>query len=103
MGLCTAAALMPLNSTMIAVALLDIEDDLDVSVSAVTWLVSGYLVVMALAQPLGGRIGDALGHRRTFLAGLTRLHGRIGPRALRALVRRPSWCCEWPRPCSGAS
>ena len=55
---------------MIAVALLDIEGDLDVSVSAVTWLVSGYLVVMALAQPLGGRIGDALGHRRTFLAGL---------------------------------
>ncbi len=56
---------------MIAVALLDMEDDLDVSVGAVTWLVSGYLVVMALAQPLGGRIGDALGHRRTFLAGLT--------------------------------
>lgn len=55
---------------MIAVALLDMEDDLDVSVGAVTWLVSGYLVVMALAQPLGGRIGDALGHRRTFLAGL---------------------------------
>ena len=55
---------------MIAVALLDIERDLDVSVGAVTWLVSGYLVVMALAQPVGGRIGDALGHRRTFLAGL---------------------------------
>ncbi len=71
MGLCTAAALVPLNSTMVAVALLDIESDLDVSVSAVTWLVSGYLVVMALAQPLGGRIGDALGHRRTFLAGLS--------------------------------
>jgi len=70
-GLCTAAALVPLNSTMIAVALLDIERDLDVSVSAVTWLVSGYLVVMALVQPVGGRIGDALGHRRAFLAGLT--------------------------------
>ncbi len=55
---------------MIAVALLDIEGDLDVSVGAVTWLVSGYLVVMALAQPLGGRLGDALGHRRAFLAGL---------------------------------
>lgn len=69
-GLCLAAALVPLNSTMIAVALLDVEGDLGVSVGAVTWLVSGYLVVMALAQPMGGRIGDALGHRRTFLAGL---------------------------------
>ena len=69
-GLCLAAALVPLNSTMIAVALLDVESDLGVSVAAVTWLVSGYLVVMALAQPMGGRIGDALGHRRTFLAGL---------------------------------
>lgn len=69
-GLCAAAALVPLNSTMIAVALLDIEGDLDVSVSAVTWLVSGYLGVMALAQPLGGRLGDALGHRRIFLGGL---------------------------------
>ena len=69
-GLCLAAAIVPLNSTMIAVALLDIEGDLGVSVSAVTWLVSGYLVVMALAQPMGGRMGDALGHRRTFLAGL---------------------------------
>ena len=55
---------------MIAVALLDVEDDLGVSVGAGTWLVSGYLVVMALAQPLGGRIGDAIGHRRAFLAGL---------------------------------
>lgn len=70
-----AAALVPLNSTMIAVALLDIEDDLDVSVGAVTWLVSGYLTVMALAQPMGGRIGDALGHRRTFLAGLVAFLG----------------------------
>lgn len=56
---------------MVAVALLDIEADLDVSIGAVTWLVSGYLVVMALAQPLGGRIGDAIGHRRTFFVGLT--------------------------------
>ncbi|MGD9570760.1 MAG: MFS transporter [Thermoleophilia bacterium] len=69
-GLCAAAALVPLNSTMIAVALLDIEEDLGVSEGAGTWLVAGYLVVMALAQPVGGRIGDALGHRRTFLIGL---------------------------------
>lgn len=70
-GLLAAAALVPLNSTMIAVALLDIEADLGVSVAEATWLVSGYLVVMVLAQPVGGRVGDTFGHRRAFLAGLT--------------------------------
>ncbi len=69
-GLCLAAALIPLNSTMIVVALLDIERDLDVSVGTVLWLVSGYLVVVALSQPIGGRIGDAIGHRRVFVIGL---------------------------------
>lgn len=68
---------------MIAVALLDIEGDLGVSVGAGTWLVSGYLVVMALAQPIGGRLGDALGHRRTYVAGLT---GFIAVSALAALA-----------------
>jgi len=78
------------------VALLDIESDLGVSVSAVTWLVSGYLVVMALAQPLGGRIGDALGHRRAFLVGLTAF---IVVSALATLApwSRPSSPCGWPR------
>ena len=99
-GLCTAAALVPLNSTMIAVALLDIERDLGVSVSAVTWLVSGYLVVMALAQPMGGRIGDALGHRRTFLAGSGAFLRR--PRSPRSRPGSPrSSCCACRRRSSG--
>jgi MFS family permease len=55
---------------MIAVALLDVEDDFGVSVGRATWLVSGYLVVMVIAQPIGGRVGDALGHRGVFLAGV---------------------------------
>ena len=33
--------LMPLNSTMIAVALPDIVDDLDVPIASTAWLVSG--------------------------------------------------------------
>jgi len=80
-----AAALVPLNSTMIAVALLDIERDLDVGVAAATWLVSGYLIAMAIVQPLGGRLGDALGHRRAFLAGLS------GFLALAALAAAAPW------------
>lgn len=68
---------------MIAVALLDIEADLGVSVAEATWLVSGYLVVMVLAQPIGGRVGDAFGHRRAFLAGLT---GFVAASALAAFA-----------------
>ncbi len=62
--------LAPLNSTMIAVALPNIQDDLGVSVSQTAWLVTLYLVAMAVGQPIGGRLGDLLGRRRVYLIGL---------------------------------
>lgn len=62
--------LLPLNSTMIAVALPDIVDDLDVSVASTAWLVSGYLIAQASLQPLAGKLGDRLGRRTLILAGL---------------------------------
>lgn len=65
-----AGALVPLNSTMIALALSPIAHSFHVSIGSATWLVSAYLVAMAVVQPLGGRMGDLLGHRRAFLAGL---------------------------------
>ena len=65
-----AGALVPLNSTMIALALSPIAHSFHVSVGGATWLVSAYLVAMAVVQPLGGRLGDLIGHRRAFLAGV---------------------------------
>ncbi|HEX2128151.1 MAG TPA: MFS transporter [Solirubrobacterales bacterium] len=62
--------LMPLNSTMIAVALPDIVDDLDVSLASTAWLVSGYLIAQAALQPLGGKLGDRLGRRPVLVVGL---------------------------------
>ncbi|MGE0539125.1 MAG: MFS transporter [Dehalococcoidia bacterium] len=62
--------LAPLNSTMLAVALPEIGEAFAVSAGRVTWLVSAYLIAMAVAQPLGGRIGDQLGRARVFRAGL---------------------------------
>jgi len=64
------AVLAPLNSTMIAVALPEIRRDFALSHSTVGWLISGYLIAMAVAQPLGGRMGDQLGRRRVFRWGL---------------------------------
>lgn len=65
-----AAMLLPLNSTMIAVAIPDIARDLGVGVGSASWLVSGYLVVMASLLPSAGKLGDRFGHRRLILIGL---------------------------------
>jgi len=62
--------LAPLNSTMLAVALPEIRHDFGVGHGAVAWLVSAYLIAMAVAQPLGGRLGDQLGRGPVFRAGL---------------------------------
>jgi MFS family permease len=69
-GLALATGLVPLSSTMVAVALVAVEADLGVGAAAATWLVTAYLAAMALVQPLGGRVGDRLGHARAFRWGL---------------------------------
>ena len=62
--------LMPLNSTMVAVALPSIVDDFGVSLAASAWLVSGYLIAQAALQPLAGKLGDRFGRRPLILGGL---------------------------------
>ena len=49
--------LAPLNSTMIAVALPDIRSDFTLSHAAIGWLISSYLITMAIAQPVAGSLG----------------------------------------------
>ena len=68
-----ASLLAPLNSSMIAVALPAIRSDFHVGVGALTWLVSSYLIAVAVSQPVGGRLGDAIGHLRVVSAGLVAL------------------------------
>jgi EmrB/QacA subfamily drug resistance transporter len=67
--------LLPLNSTMIAVALPDIVEDLGVSLGSAAWLVSGYLIAQASLQPLGGKLGDRFGRRPLLVAGLASFAG----------------------------
>src|SRR3990172_4850883 len=62
--------LAPLNSTMLAVALPELRREFDVGHAEIGWLVSASLIAMAVAQPLGGRLGDQLGRARVFRAGL---------------------------------
>jgi EmrB/QacA subfamily drug resistance transporter len=62
--------LVPLNSTMIVVALPQVARDLRVDVGVTSWIVTSYLIAMAALQPIAGRIGDRLGRRKVMLAAL---------------------------------
>ena len=65
-----AASLMPLNSTMIAVALPDIAREFRYSPGTVTQaLVASYLVAAIVLQSPGGKLGDRVGHWRVFAVG----------------------------------
>jgi MFS family permease len=64
---CLAASLMPLNSTMIAVAVPDIAADLGGDPSTVTQaIVATYLVAAIALQSPGGKLGDRIGQWRAF-------------------------------------
>ncbi len=64
------ALLAPLNSTMIAVALPDIVDGFDSSIGTVGWLVTSYLLALAVVQPVAGKLGDRHGRRPFVIGGL---------------------------------
>ena len=63
-GLAIGSALVPLNSTMIAVALPDVADDFGIGSGSAGLLVTIYLVVMLVGQPMLGRLIDVVGARR---------------------------------------
>lgn len=80
-----SAALMPLNSTMIAVVLPDIAADTGSTASTATQvLVGAYLVTAIVLQSPGGKIGDRIGHWRLLRLGqvavlLGAALGTLGP------------------------
>ena len=70
LAIALANLLVPLNSTMIVVALPLIGRDLGADRIASAWLITSYLIVMASLQPIAGRLGDRFGRRRFMLGAL---------------------------------
>ena len=69
-GAMAAVSLVPLNSTMIAVALPAIAEDFGLAAGRTAVLVTAYLVVMMVLQPVAGRVGDRVGTRRSAVSAL---------------------------------
>ena len=69
--LCVGFLMIILDSAIVNVALPAIQDDLGFSQSDLAWVVNAYLIAFGGLLLLAGRLGDLIGRRRMFLAGLT--------------------------------
>ena len=68
--LCAAQFLVVLDVTIVAVALPAIRDSLAMSPENLQWVVSAYTLTFGGLLIAAGRLGDVLGRRRLFTAGL---------------------------------
>jgi EmrB/QacA subfamily drug resistance transporter len=69
--LCAGMLMIVLDATIVNVALPAIQDDLGFSQSSLAWVVNAYLIAFGGLLLLAGRLGDLIGRRSVFLAGLT--------------------------------
>jgi len=67
---CLAQLMIVLDTTIVNVALPSIQHDLHFSQGNLTWVVNAFLVTFGSFLLLAGRVGDLVGRKRVFLAGL---------------------------------
>ena len=68
--LCTGFLLIVVDMTIVNVALPSIQKDLGFSQSSLAWVINAYLIAFGGLLLLAGRLGDLIGRKRVFLAGL---------------------------------
>jgi EmrB/QacA subfamily drug resistance transporter len=68
--LCAGMLMIVLDVTVVNVALPSIQDDLGFSSSSLAWVVNAYLIAFGGLLLLAGRLGDILGRKDVFMAGL---------------------------------
>jgi EmrB/QacA subfamily drug resistance transporter len=67
---CFGQLMIVLDSTIVNVALPSIQRDLNFTQAELTWVVNGYLIAYGSFLLVAGRIGDLIGRRKVFLAGV---------------------------------
>ena len=59
-----------LDGTIVIVALPRMQADLGLSDAAKSWVITAYVLTFGGLLLLGGRVGDAIGHKRAFISGV---------------------------------
>ena len=72
---CLAQLMIVLDVTIVNVALPSIQHDLHFSQANLTWVVSAFLITFGSLLLLAGRLGDLVGRKRVFLAGVVLFTG----------------------------
>jgi EmrB/QacA subfamily drug resistance transporter len=67
---CLAMFMNALDSSIVNVALPDIQKDLHFSSSSLTWVVDAFLISFGSFLLMAGRLGDLIGRRKVFLSGI---------------------------------
>ena len=69
-AMCFALFMIMLDNTVMNVALPSIQRDLGTTLGQLEWIVNGYTLSFGVLLVTGGRLGDILGRRRMFIAGV---------------------------------
>src|SRR5690349_12148021 len=67
---CVSALVVNANTSAVTILLPAISADLNAPISTLQWAVTGYMLVGAAVIVTSGALGDVLGRRRVFIAGL---------------------------------
>jgi MFS family permease len=59
-----------LDGTIVIVALPHVQAELDLSDAGKSWVITAYVLAFGGLLLIGGRVGDAIGHKRAFLSGV---------------------------------
>jgi EmrB/QacA subfamily drug resistance transporter len=70
MVVCLAQLMIVLDTTIVNVALPSIQHDLHFTQGNLTWVINAFLVTFGSFLLLAGRLGDLIGRKRVFLAGV---------------------------------
>ncbi len=86
---CLAMFMNALDGSIVNVALPDIQRSLHFTQSGLTWVVDAYLISFGSFLLMAGRLGDLIGRKKVFLAGVALFTLRPSP-AVRPTAR-PCW------------